>query len=406
MDPQAHLQSIRSARDRVYQAAWHTPLRRADPGLSRPLGAEVYLKQELFQRTGSFKVRGAFNRISALDPVQAKRGVVAASAGNHAQGVAFSARWLGYPSFVFMPQTTPLAKVEATRSYGAEVVLAGDHFEAAVAAAHDYERQNKLIYVHGYDDWQVIHGAGIVGLEILEDLPEVEVLLCPVGGGGLVAGTALAAKALHPSIRIIGVQSQAAPAAVESFRARDLREHRVLPTIAEGIAVGAPGRCNLEVMLALVDDMVEVSDGEIADAILHLLEKSKLVCEGAGAASVAALLADRVPEAHNRKVAVILSGGNIDLHTLSTVITRGQAKLGRFLHFSLHVVDTPGALKRVVDEVSALRANIVEVFHNRTEADLPLGYVRIDIIAETRNREHGAALLADLRRLGYDPKSS
>ncbi|MBI4457123.1 MAG: threonine ammonia-lyase [Acidobacteria bacterium] len=405
MSKEDHLEAIRAARDRVYVVAKHTAQQKADTALLRLTGPHVYFKQEIFQRTGSFKIRGAYNKLSRLDPLVAKRGVVAASAGNHAQGVAYAARALEYPSYIFMPETTPLAKVEATRDYGAEVILHGNTLESALEKAREFQEKNQLTYIHGYDDWDIIHGAGTIGLEIVEDLPDVEMIICPTGGGGLISGVALAAKAVKPSIRILGVQAEAAPAAVESFKARRMVEKNVGPTIAEGIAVKMPGKLNLAVLLQMVDDMVLVSDHDIADAILHLLERSKLVCEGAGAASVAALLASKVPAAANKNIVAVLSGGNIDMHTLSTIITRGQVKSGRFLQFSVNVVDAPGNLKRLVDEVSTTKANIIEVFHNRTAPDLPLGYVKIDIIAETRNRKHAQNILEDLRNLGYTPKA-
>ncbi|MBI3939897.1 MAG: threonine ammonia-lyase [Acidobacteria bacterium] len=406
MSAQSHLEAIRSVRTRIYEVARHTPLAKAEAALAQIADSDVCLKQELFQRTGSFKIRGAYNKLCRLEPSLARKGIVAASAGNHAQGVACTTRVLGYPSYIFMPETTPLAKVEATRHYGAEVMLHGNTFEAALEKAHEFQEKSRMTFVHGYDDWDIIHGTGTIGFEIVEDLPEVEVIVCPVGGGGLISGVAIAAKELKPSVKIIGIQAESAPAAFESFRARRAVERIAGHTIAEGIAVSRPGKINLEIMLERVDDIILVSDHEIADGIVHLLERSKIVAEGAGAASVAALLANKVPAARGKKVVAILSGGNIDLHTLSTILTRSQAKMGRFLQFSVDVFDAPGNLKKLVDEVSAMKANIIEVIHTRTAPDLPLGYVKIDIIAETRNREHAYDILEDLRNLGYKPEAS
>ncbi len=399
-----HLSAIQAARKRVYEVARHTP-QMADATLSQLTGCHVYVKEELFQRTGSFKIRGAYTKLCCLDPAAGRKGVVTTSAGNHAQGVAYAAHNLGYPSFIFMPESTPLAKVEATRHYGAEVILHGSTFESAFEEACRFQEKKQLTYIHGYDDWEIIYGAATLGLEIVEDLPGPDAIVCPVGGGGLIAGVALAAKSTCPSVKIIGVQAEKAPAAFESFRAHRPVEKYLGPTIAEGIAIKSPGRINLELILAHVDDMVLVSDTEIADAILHLLERNKLVCEGAGAASVAALLANKIPSLTDKKVVAILSGGNIDINTLSTIITRGLAKSGRFLRFSVNVIDAPGNLKKLVDEVSAMKANIIDVLHNRTDPDLPLSYVKIDIIAETRNREHARVILQDLENLGYTPKA-
>jgi len=398
-----HLAEIQAAHERISRIAKKTP-QLHDTTLSQMTGCDLSLKQEIFQRTGSFKIRGAYNKLSQLDAKSGREGVVTTSAGNHAQGVAHSARLLGFPSFVFMPEGTPLAKIEATRHYGAEVILCGSTFEAASREAKEFQLKRRLTYIHGFDDWQIINGAGTVGLEILEDCPEVDVIVCPVGGGGLISGVALAARELKPSVKIIGVQSQSAPAAFESFKQGEPVEKPATTSIAEGIAIKKPGDLNLEIILKTVDDIVLVSDSEIADAILHLLERTKLVCEGAGAAAVAALLAGRSPLfSAGRKVVAVLSGGNIDLRTLSTIITRGQAKSGRFLQFSVNVLDAPGNLKKLVDEVSAMKANIIDVLHNRTAPDLPLGHVKIDIIAEIRNRQHAEEILQDLQNLGYHP---
>ncbi|HEY2930130.1 MAG TPA: threonine ammonia-lyase [Acidobacteriota bacterium] len=404
--PGNHLAEIRAARQRISHIAKRTP-QIHDTTLSQMAGCNLSLKQEIFQRTGSFKIRGAFNKLSQLDPDCGRAGVVTTSAGNHAQGVAHSAHLLGYPSFVFMPESTPLAKIEATRHYGAQVMLRGNTFEAASREATEFQKQNRLTYIHGFDDWHIIYGAGTVGLEIIEDCPDAEIIVCPVGGGGLISGVALAARELNPAVKIIGVQADSAPAAFESFKRGEPVERTAATTIAEGIAIKKPGDLNLEIIMQMVDDMILVSDSEIADAILYLLERTKLVCEGAGAAAVAGLLTGKVPvSSDGRQVVAILSGGNIDLRTLSTIITRGQAKSGRFLQFSVNVLDAPGNLKKLVDEISAMKANIIDVLHNRTAPDLPLGYVKIDIIAETRNRRHAEEILQDLQNLGYHPAAT
>lgn len=363
-------------------------------------GIPIHFKCENLQRTGSFKIRGALNFMLRQAPGTLRRGVIAASAGNHAQGVAFAARQSGVPSLVIMPEMTPLAKILATRGYGAEVILHGADFDTAVAEAKRLAAERDLLPVPAFDDPHIIAGQGTVALEILEDLPEAATLVVPVGGGGLIAGIAVAAKALRPGIRIVGVETSGIPTALLSRRSGEAVTVAGAQTLADGIAVRRLGDLTFPLIERFVDDIITVEEEEIAQAIVSLLEKGKLVVEGAGAVTLAALLYRPPPELRGPAVCV-LSGGNIDVQTLSRVVERGMLAEGRFLKVRVELADAPGALAELAALVGRQRANIYRVSHDRRSAAVPLGRAEVHLELETKGPEHMGEVLEALRQAGY-----
>ena len=393
------LQDIQEAATALRPHVHETPLLRAK-ALGQMAGVELWLKAENLQRTGSFKVRGAFNRIRLLSPEERRRGVVAASAGNHAQGVALAARELGVRATVVMPEGAPLVKVESTRGYGAEVVLHGQDFDEAYAYARQLQEQRGAVLVHAFDDPAVIAGQGTVGLEIVEQLPGVEAVVVPLGGGGLASGLAVAVKSLKPRAKVVGVQAAAAPAVWRSWHEGRTVAVPVGRTLADGLAVHSPRESVLRLLRRWLDDVVTVKEDELAGAMVLLLERSKLVAEGAGAAAVAALVYGKVA-LHGLRTVAVLSGGNVDLNTLLRVVDRGLMKTGRLLRLRTRLVDRPGSLRRLLDVVAAHGANVVTVEHDRLAPEVPVGEAEVTLLVETRDAEHAAALLEDLRRRGF-----
>jgi threonine dehydratase len=366
--------------------------------LSAIAGAEVFLKLENLQFTGSFKERGAVVKLASLGPEARRRGVVAMSAGNHAQAVARHAQRLGIAATIVMPRYTPNVKVERTRGFGAEVVLDGDDLEAAGARAHALEAERGLAFVHPYDDPDVVRGQGTVALEMLEAQPDLDVLLVPVGGGGLVSGIAVAAKALRPGIEVVGVEAERFPSMQQALRGEPIRCGRT--TLAEGIAVKRPGDLTLALVRAHVDDIVLVSEAAIEEALLLLLEVEKTVAEGAGATPLAALL-EAPARFRGRRVGLVVSGGNIDLFPLAHVLMRGLVRTGRLVRVSVEILDVPGVLADVTRILADAGANVVEVHHRREFADVPVKGAEIDFVLQTRGREHAAEILARLKSAGY-----
>jgi threonine dehydratase len=365
--------------------------------LSEIAGAEVWLKFESHQLTSSFKERGALNKLSSLGPAERAAGVLAVSAGNHAQGVAYHAQRLGMRAVIVMPRLTPHVKVQRTRRFGAEVILTGETFDEAKTAGVALASERGLVLIHPYDDEKIISGQGTVALEMLAAAPELEMLVVPVGGGGLIAGIAVAAKAMRPEITIVGVETESYPAVHCALRG-------VAPTfahtIAEGIALKEPGRLTLPIIREKVSEVVLVAESDIEQAIVMLLEAEKAVAEGAGAAALAALV--RYPERfRGRRVGLVVSGGNIDPLLLSEIITRGLVKAGRLARLRVRVRDLPGSLARITACLAAADANIEEVHHQRTFANLPLQTVEIEFVLQTRGREHVEELIAALDRAGF-----
>jgi threonine dehydratase len=364
------------------------------------LGVPVHFKCENLQRTGSFKIRGALNFMTAQSREALKNGVITASAGNHAQGVAFSADLLGVSATVFMPEITPPQKVQATRDYGAEVVLVGRNFDEACQAALAEQRTSGALFVHPFDDELVMAGQGTIALEILEELPDVHNLIIPVGGGGLMAGMAAALRDAAPHVRIIGVESMAAPSMSASFAAGKPTERPVSVTLADGIAVKRPGTLTVPVICSCVDEIVQVEEEDIALAIVSLLEKTKLLVEGAGAVTLAAVLNQRIPHLAGKTVC-LLSGGNIDVKTISQVVERGLIAGGRYLKLTIELDDHPGALAKLAEDIASTRANIFHITHDRRSKSLPIGRTDVSLELETRGYEHIKEIVGYLEGRGY-----
>lgn len=368
---------------------------------SESAGCSVHLKLENLQRTGSFKLRGALWKALSLSEQERQRGLVAASAGNHAQGVALAARLLETSAVIVMPESTALNKIRRTESYGAEILLHGANWDASQAKAEEIAAQRDVTLIHPFDDPLVIEGQGTVGLEILEDLPEVSTVLVPIGGGGLAAGVALAIKAARPDVRIVGVQAAGANAVSQSIASGERVVHPHPATIADGIRVGAPGRNTLEVIRTHVDAVVTVTDDEITEAVVQTLEMSKIVAETAGVVAVAALASGRVEVASGENVCAVVSGGNIDLNLLARLIESGLARSGATYLVEMRMTDVPGQLKQVLELLAETRCNIVDIQHYRAGWQVPVGFVDVDILIETRDPGQGQEVEDRLRSRGF-----
>jgi len=389
---------VEAAAELIAGVVRHTPLWHSR-GLADRVGGPVWLKCENLQRTGSFKIRGAYTRISRLSDEERARGVVAASAGNHAQGVALAARLLGCSATVFMPETAPLPKVAATQAYGAEIRLVGQTLTDALVVAAEHAERTGAIFIHPFEHPDVIAGQGTVGLEVLDQCPDVATVLVCTGGGGLVSGVAAAVKARRPDVRVVAVQAEGAaafPSSLEQGRPVALEG---MATMADGIAVASPGPLTLAHVRGLVDEVRTVSEEDLSRALLFCLERAKLVVEPAGVAAVAAVLAD--PTAFAPPVVAVLSGGNIDPVLLLKVVQHGMAAAGRYLSLRLVVPDRPGSLAAVLAELAAVGANVLEVEHERTGTRLDVGEVEVFVVLETRGPTHAEEVTAALVRAGY-----
>ncbi|MGA8381369.1 MAG: threonine ammonia-lyase [Stellaceae bacterium] len=390
---------IRDAAAAIEGAVARTPSIMA-PALSALTGAEIYLKLETLQRTGSFKERGALNKLLTLSRVQRRAGVVAMSAGNHAQGVAYHARRLGVPATIVMPEGSPFTKIERTEALGAAVVLKGDSLATAREAAEGLGREHGLAFIHPYDDLAVIAGQGTIALELLADQPDLDALVVPIGGGGLISGISVAAKALNPAIAIVGVQSTLYPSMHRLMRGEEPGPPAQAATLAEGIAVKEPGRLTRRIVEALVSDILLVDEAMLEDAVEILLDRQKLVVEGAGAAGLAAILA--APERFaGRRVGIVLSGGNIDVRLLASILMRGLVHEGRLVRLRAELPDMPGALSRVSGIIGEHAGNIVEVHHQRLFHDTSVKRAELDVVVETQNRRHVETLIAALNAAGF-----
>jgi threonine dehydratase len=381
------LPEIERARERLDGVARVTPVFPSET-LSRLAGRPVRLKAENLQRTGSFKIRGAYVKLSSLEPEHREAGVVAASAGNHGQAVAWAARELGAQARIFMPQDSPMAKVDATRNYGAEVELTGPAFEETLATALAYVEETGATFVHPYEDTDVMSGQGTIGLELSEQVEELETVVIPIGGGGLASGISLALRAVRPGLRLVGVQAAGTRPGGSGY------------TIADGIAVKEPGELTMSILRETLDDMVVVDDEQLAEAIVLLVERTKLVVEGAGAASVAAILGGLAGGGPG-PVLALLSGGNIDASLMVQVMRRGLASHGRYLVLRTRVPDHPGELAKLLDLLAAERVNVVDVEHQRESAMVPIGYTGVELTLLTRDTEHCNQLVAQLGAWGY-----
>lgn len=395
------LADIQDARTVLQNVVVPTPIL-SDRILSDEIGAHAYLKAECLQRSGSFKVRGAYNKISRLTNDEKARGVVTGSAGNHAQAVALAARLHGIRSTIVLPERAPLTKITATKAQGAEVILHGASFDEAVAYSRELEKERGLTYVHAFDDELVIAGQGTIGLEIAEDLPGVTVVVVPIGGGGIISGIAIAIKNLVPRVRVIGVQAANVAPVNRSLREGHPVEVDFLPTIADGIAVKRPGAVTLPIIKEFVDEVVEVTEEEITKGIYHCVQNVHLVTEGAGAAGVAALLGKKVELDKDDTVCAVLAGGNIDANLLALVLEHGLVHQGRYIILKLLVLDRPGGLAEMLGHVARVGGNVIEVFHRRAMWLAPLGRVGIELLLEVRNEEHGREVIAYLESVGYN----
>jgi threonine dehydratase len=395
------LSDVEAARGRVEGVARHTPLERSRT-FSEMSGADVRLKLENFQRTGAFKIRGAMNRIATLSESEREAGVVTASAGNHAQGVALAAQRAGVDATVVMPKFAPVSKVKATRGYGASVRLEGVDYDEAQAAAHELERQEGRTYVHAFDDPVVMAGQGTLGLEIADDCPELDTVVVPIGGGGLISGVAVAIKERLPDVRVVGVQAEGAASAAKSLEAGEVVEIDSVDTIADGIATRAVGERTLDVMAEYVDEVVAVDDREIALALTLLLERSKTLVEGAGAVALAAVLSEAFEYDDGETIVAALCGGNIDLNRLGTVVRRGLVQMGRYLKITIDLKDRPGELERVSSIVARTGANVYAVHHDRTSRDVAVNAAELELELETDDAEHAADIVDALEADGYE----
>ena len=366
------------------------------PTFSELTDSQIFLKAEFRQKTGSFKIRGAYFKIKSLSPQEKKNGVVAASAGNHAQGVAFASSLEKIPCTIVMPKNASPAKVAATKGYGANVILEGKNYDESSAKAKEIAHQTGATTIHAFDDPQIIAAQGVIGLEILEDLPDVDEVYLPIGGGGLAAGTAIAIKEKNPNVKIIGVQSKSFPSMFESIKNGIITSSGGEQTIADGISVKLPGQLTFAIIKELVDKIVLVDDTEITKAMFLLMERMKFVVEPAGAASLAYLISKK--PAPGKKVVAVLAGGNVDMYLLGQIVDKGLAAMGRLLKISILLPDRPGVFKEIVDEVTLANANIVEVVHDRLSSDIDAGSAGVTLSLETQGQEQADVLIKALEK--------
>lgn len=393
-------EDILKARKQLEGVIHETPLHYSST-FSKLSDNDVYLKLENLQKTGSFKVRGAYNKILSLSSEERKKGVIAASAGNHAQGVAFSCQMLNIPCTIVMPQGAPLSKIEATKGYGAKVELTGHSFDDALAQALKLQKKTEATFVHAFDDDAIIAGQGTIGLEILEQCSDVDAVVCPIGGGGLIAGLLKAIKTKHPTIKIFGVQASSCKSMSQSLDKRQPTLVDAMPTMADGIAVKKPGKRTFDIVEKYVDDLFLVDEMELARTMLLLLERNKLLVEGSGASALATLMYQKIP-IKNKKVVAILSGGNVDISFVSKVIEYGLMESGRYLTFQTLIEDKPGKLPEILGIISELQANILNINQQRVGVKVFPGETQLQVSLETKDRDHIKTILKKLRSSGYD----
>ena len=394
----AKLEAFIKAKEKLSKVLLKTSLIHS-PIFSKEAGNEVYIKPENLQKTGSFKIRGAYNKITNLSDEEKKKGVIASSAGNHAQGVAYGAKESGIKAVIVMPKSTPLIKVESTKQYGAEVVLHGDVYDDAFKKAKELEEKEGYIFVHPFDDEDVIHGQGTIALEILEELPETDIILVPIGGGGLISGIACAAKILKPEIKIIGVEPDGAASAYEAIKEDKVVELKEANTIADGTAVKKIGNTTFEYIKKYVDEIITVSDYELMESFLLLVEKHKIIAENSGILSLAAL---KKLKEKNKKVVSVVSGGNIDVLMISSMINKGLIRRDRIFNFTVSIPDKPGELAKVVDLIAQQGANVVKLEHNQFKNLSRFKDIELQITVETNGSEHIQKLTQAFEEKGYE----
>ena len=394
----AKLEAFIKAKEKLSKVLLKTSLIHS-PIFSKEAGNEVYIKPENLQKTGSFKIRGAYNKITNLSDEEKKKGVIASSAGNHAQGVAYGAKESGIKAVIVMPKSTPLIKVESTKQYGAEVILHGDVYDDAFKKAKELEEKKGYVFVHPFDDKDVIYGQGTITLEILEELPETDIILVPIGGGGLISGIACAAKILKPEIKIIGVEPDGAASAYEAIKEDKVVELKEANTIADGTAVKKIGNTTFEYIKKYVDEIITVSDYELMEAFLLLVEKHKIIAENSGILSLAAL---KKLKEKNKKVVSVVSGGNIDVLMISSMINKGLIRRDRIFNFSVNIPDKPGELAKVVDLIAQQGANVVKLEHNQFKNLSRFKDIELQITVETNGSEHIQNLTQAFEEKGYE----
>ncbi len=394
------LSDIQDARKVLQNIILPTPIL-ADNRLSNEIGGKIFLKAECLQRSGSFKIRGAYNKISRLSKTEKRRGVITASAGNHAQGVALAAQLQNIKSTIVLPDFAPLTKIIATKHFGADVIMHGASFDEAVAYSQKLREKDGYVYVHAFEDDLIIAGQGTIGWEIVEDLPETTIVVVPIGGGGVISGIALAVKNLLPNVRVVGVQAANNAPVNCLLKGKKSADVQFQPTIADGIAVKNPGEKTLEIIKKYVDEIVEVTEEEIARGVFHCVQNTRLVVEGAGAAGVAALLAGKIKVKSDDTVCAILCGGNIDANLLARILEQVLVRQGRYIILKLLVIDRPGMLAALLNHVGESGANVVEVFHRRAMWLAPLGKTGIEMVLEVRDEEHGREVYKHLETVGY-----
>ena len=392
------IQNFITAREKLSKVLLKTSLIHS-PIFSKESGNEVFIKPENLQKTGSFKIRGAYNKITNLSDEEKKKGVIASSAGNHAQGVAYGAKESGIKAVIVMPKSTPLIKVESTKQYGAEVILHGDVYDDAFKKAKELEEKKGYVFVHPFDDEDVIYGQGTIALEILEELPETDIILVPIGGGGLISGIACAAKILKPEIKIIGVEPDGAASAYEAIKEDKVIELKEANTIADGTAVKKIGDITFEYIKKYVDEIITVSDYELMEAFLLLVEKHKIIAENSGILSLAAL---KKLKEKNKKVVSVVSGGNIDVLMISSMINKGLIRRDRIFNFTVNIPDKPGELAKVVDLIAEQGANVVKLEHNQFKNLSRFKDIELQIIVETNGSEHIQKLIQAFEKKGYE----
>lgn len=397
------LADIQQARQRIGDAVYLTPCARSE-SLSRMLGCTLFLKLENLQMTGSFKERGAFNKILQLDEAQRRAGIITASAGNHAQAVAHVAQQCGIQATIVMPETTPLAKIQGTRAFGAAIVLHGSGYDEAYEHARDLQQQHAYTFVHAFDDSDIMAGQGTIGLEILQQVPDVDVVVVPIGGGGLIAGIALAIKATNPGVGIIGVEATNLAAMQASLAAAQVTPLHAANTLADGIAVARVGQLTLPLVQRYVDDIVSVDEEAIAQAIMILLEREKTLAEGAGAVAFAAVHQQLTTQLAGKNVVALISGGNIDMNMLSRILERGLERDGRLSRVKVVVSDKPGSIAELATVIAQQQANIMSIAQNRAASEVELGETEIELVLETKGMKHVDAINTSLRQHGFKLK--
>ena len=394
------LNIVKQAQENIKKVITKTPFSYA-PLLSQMIGNEIYLKKENLQLTGAFKLRGAFNKIANLSEKEKQKGVIAASAGNHAQGVSYSASYFNIPSIIVMPEATPMTKISGVKSHGGTVVLAGNNYDEAYEYAIKLAKDKGLSFIHPFADYEVMAGQGTIALEMLDEQPDLEVIIVPIGGGGLISGIAKTAKALNPKIKIIGVTASGAPAMFNSYKNGVIQDSLSVKTIADGIAVRDTNKQTYEIIKEWVDDIVQVDDEEIANAILYLMEKQKIVVEGAGAVGIAALMHHKIKFNTPKKIGVVISGGNIDVTMLNIIIEKGLIKSYRKMKLIVTLIDKPGSLMKLTEILKNTKANIVQIGYDRTDVNLSFGDANVSIALETRGVEHQEEIKRELYKNGF-----